>query len=77
VGEGVRHGVHGYDAELSGSSEIDLALAWLVARAHYSSALLPDGQLRHYERERGRSLATRRDVVPSISAWRWPGRGQP
>lgn len=52
-----------YDAELSGSGEIDLALAWLVARAHYSSALLPDGQLQHYERERERSLATRRDVV--------------
>jgi hypothetical protein len=52
-----------YDAELSGNDEIDLALAWLVARAHYSSALLPDGQLQHYERDRGRSLPTRRDVV--------------
>jgi hypothetical protein len=52
-----------YDAELSGIGEVDLALAWLIARAHYSSALLPGGQLQHYERERGRSLATRRDVV--------------
>lgn len=39
-----------YDAELSGSDEIDLTLAWLVACAHYSSALLRDGQLQHYER---------------------------
>ncbi len=52
-----------YDAELSGSAEIDLALAWLAARAHYSSARLPDGELQRYGRDRGRMLAIRRGVV--------------
>jgi hypothetical protein len=52
-----------YDADLSGCAEIDLALAWLVTRAHYSTALLPDGEIQRYQRDRGRALATRRDVV--------------
>jgi hypothetical protein len=52
-----------YDAELAGSADIDLALAWLVARAHYSTARLPNGQLQPYERERGRIMAARRDVI--------------
>jgi hypothetical protein len=52
-----------FDAELRANREIDLALAWLTARSHYSTARLPDGGLFSYHRDRWRTLPSRRDAL--------------
>jgi hypothetical protein len=51
------------DAEEQGLREIDEALAWIVTRARYGAALLPDGAPQHFKRVDGLVEAHRSQVV--------------
>ena len=51
------------DAEDAALADIDAALGWLVARARYGLAWLPDGQPQRYHRESRRSRPVRLDLV--------------
>lgn len=52
-----------FEAESEGVAAIDLALAWLTARTHYSSVALPGGHPRAFQRAWTRSRVSRREAV--------------
>lgn len=52
-----------YEAEAEGIKDIDLALAWLTAKAQYSSVSLPGRPPRGFRREWTLSRVSRRSVV--------------
>lgn len=52
-----------YEAETKGLRAVDVALAWLTSRAHYSTSELPGEQPRRFRRSWTLSRVTRRDVV--------------
>lgn len=52
-----------FEAESEGLGAIDLALAWLTARARYSSVALPGGRPRGFRRAWTSSRVSRREVV--------------
>ena len=52
-----------FDAESKGLKAIDLALAWLTARAQYSGVAMPGGHPRRFKRAWTLSRVSRRDVI--------------
>lgn len=52
-----------HDAEIESLKDIDLALGWLTAKAHYSEVSLPSRAPQAFYRQRTLSRITRRDVV--------------
>jgi len=52
-----------FDAESQGLKAIDLALAWLTARAQFSGAAMPGGHPRRFQRAWTLSRVSRRDVI--------------
>lgn len=52
-----------YDAEIEALKDVDLALGWLTAKAHYSEVSLPGRAPQAFHRQRTLSRITRRDVV--------------
>lgn len=63
-----------FEAEAKGLKDIDFALAWLTAGAHYSSVALPGRPLREFRRAWSTSRVSRRDatlVRGLITGRRW------